>query len=75
MSINLSNSVKLLTFNLSKISRPIITTTNHYGPYIDAADGALLRDKKSDAIKALVSPIINRTSYNIAKCIHTVKIN
>lgn len=57
MSINLTGSAKLSTLNPIKILE-----AKHYGPYFDAVDGALLRDKKaSDAIKASMSPMVNKT--------------
>ena len=62
MSVNLTGNVNSSTINKIKVLKPIITEAKHYDPHIDAGDGALLRDRNaSDAIKASMSPMINKT--------------
>ena len=62
MSVNLTGNVNSSTINKIKVLKPIIKEAKHYGPHIDATDGALLRDRNaSDAITASMSPMINKT--------------
>ena len=45
-------------------------------PYIDAADGALLRDKKtSDAIKASMSPVVKKVEIENCQTVLETEIN
>ena len=74
MSVNLTGNAKLSTINKIKVLKPIITEAKHYGPYIDAGDGALLRDRNaSDAITASMSLIVKKTKH--ARCLYNCVVS
>ena len=74
MSVNLTGNAKLSTINKIKVLKPIIKEAKHYGPYIDAGDGALLRDRNaSDAITASMSLIVKKTKH--ARCLYNCVVS
>ena len=74
MSVNLTGNAKLSTINKIKVLKPIIKEAKHYGPHIDAADGALLRDRNaSDAITASMSLIVKKIKH--ARCLYNCVVS
>ena len=74
MNVNLTGNVNSSTINKIKVLKPIITEAKHYGPHIDAADGALLRDRNaSDAITASMSLIVKKIKH--ARCLYNCVVS